>query len=790
MEVDNNQRVGLDKEVTRLCEENAYLKKILALTPGNVYWKDRQGRYLGCNNNMAKLVKLASPEEVVGKSDLELIGARGATVFTKVDREVMECNEERFLEEYGNDVNGEPATYLTRKIPLHDEEGNVIGVLGVSFDITERKKMEEELRISREDAKEEELLSLKEIIALLPGNIYWKDRKGVYQGCNNNMASIYGLSSRHEVLGKIDEDVMGAELAAPVYQLDNEVMDNDMEVSREEVGYDVNKDPAIYLTRKIPLHNRAGKVIGLLGLSFDITERKRMEEELLYAKEKAEAANRAKTEFLAVASHELRIPLTGILGLANFLNEGNLSTKEEKEYIKLILESGKHLLAIINDVLDFAKLEAEKFELAPTSLNLKELIEEVVAMLTAPAKNKGLDLLVSYESDIPHTIQGDSRALRQMLVNLVGNAIKFTQHGHVAIKVHNLERSHYTVRLQLIVEDTGIGIPADKLETIFERFEQVDSSYTRKQGGTGLGLSITKKLVELMGGNIYVTSELGKGSAFHITIEFHLQDQEAIELPWESYAAKVRVLVIDDTPRGAVICKHIGCSNCETISGDKALHTIMSAQQLGEPYDVVIVDQQLRTNEPVELLRAIRVQKNLQKPMPLLLVSSGSLKEKHIANAEGFFDVVVKPVQPIAFQTILTSAWERWIELSEKKKPLALKILLVEDDKVVQLVHKRMLTSFGCDVIIAKNGKEALEMWADGHDVIFVDVGLPDISGFEVIKNIRQQENGPHKIPIIALTGYTGESEKQACLEAGANEVATKPIEPQDLQDILSRYGT
>lgn len=500
----------------------AYLEKIIALMPGNVYWKDRSGKYLGCNQNNAATVGVASPADVIGKTLHELADRKYADPVVQVDNDIMAKDQERTLEEQAYDAAGNPAIYLTRKVPLHDDDGNVVGLVGISFDITERKQLEEEHKIALEHSKNEEIFSLRNIIALMPGSVYWKDREGRLLGCNNNMAKMMQLNSPEEVYGKDDIELIGPELAVRIREIDNEVMSKDKPYWVEEKGENEMGEPAVYWTQKIPLHNREGKVVGLLGLSMDITDRKKMEEDLRAEKEKAEAANRAKTQFLSVASHELRTPLSGILGMARFLQEGSLTPEEEKEYIESIVDAANYQLSIVNSILDFSKLEAGKFSLNPAPLDLKILVEEVAGMLIAPAKNKNLDLLVDYEVTAPHNIIGDRCALRQVLTNLVGNAIKFTEQGHVVIKVRCSQQTARIAQFEIIVEDTGVGIAADKHDAIFEKFHQISDAYIRdsSRAGTGLGLSIVKKLVELMNGEIRVESELGKGSIFYCTLEF------------------------------------------------------------------------------------------------------------------------------------------------------------------------------------------------------------------------------------------------------------------------------
>jgi two-component system, OmpR family, aerobic respiration control sensor histidine kinase ArcB len=657
-----------DQKILALETEIAALKKILALMPGNMYWKDRSGKYLGCNQNTADLLKLNSPEDIIGKTLLELDDAKYAVPIHHYDEQLMANNKQDIQEERTCNPAGVPVIYLSHKTPLHDEQGNVIGLVGVSIDITEQKKIEEELRKLQEKNKDEEIFSLKKIITLMPDNIYWKDRRGKYLGCNDNMAAILKLNAPNEIEGKTLYDMLDKSYADAITKIDEEIMSSNKELTIEENGIDSYGNPAVYFTRKHPLRNQAGDVIGLIGISFNITERKKMEEELRMAKEKAEISNRAKTQFISVASHELRIPLSGILGMANFLHEGGLTPEEEKEYVENILDAAKYQLSIVNSILDFAKLEADKFEIASAPVNLKELLEETAAMLTAPAKNKGLALWVVYDPDVPYQILSDSRVLRQIFSNLINNAIKFTEEGHIAVRVHCLKQTASSIQLEIAVEDTGIGIPADKLDHVFERFSQIADAYVRddSRSGTGLGLSIVKKWIEMMGGNIQVKSELGKGSTFSCTFEFLLQANATQDIPWALYSSNIRILIIDDTLRGDIICKHAGTKNCEVAAGNKALDTFFTAQQIRQPFDIIIIDGQLRSAVPETLLKTM-LEKSKRKPLSILLVPDGSLKEKNTAIQQGFFATIVKPVQPIAFQTALTSLWEQWVELKQNK---------------------------------------------------------------------------------------------------------------------------
>lgn len=383
--------------------------------------------------------------------------------------------------------------------------------------------------------------------------------------------------------------------------------------------------------------------------------------ELQHTKVRLEAANHAKSEFLAVISHEFRIPLTSILGMAKLLSMENLSKEKQQEYVQHISTAGMHLLTLVNDMLDFAKLEAGKFELSVTSIDLNALIEETCTMLTPLSKAKNLELLVNIDESVPHLILGDKRALKQIIINLVGNAIKFTELGYISLQIDCLEKTNKSAKLMISVSDTGIGIPKDKQQMIFDHFSQVDSSHSRHHGGTGLGLTITKSLVELMNGTISITSQETKGSTFRCDIEFPLLSQFNLTSPWMPYQSNVRILIVDDTRRGEVIRKQISPSNSQVVTGHEAFDSLLASYQLADPYDIVLIDQKLVGKDAFDLAENICKYTKF-KPMLILLADDGLSSTKKLAKMTGFFESIVKPIHPLALQVTLTAAWERWIE--------------------------------------------------------------------------------------------------------------------------------
>ncbi len=512
---------------------------------------------------------------------------------------------------------------------------------------------------------------LNNIINNIPHFVFWKDVNSVFLGCNQKFTDLIGFVSPQDIIGKTDYDMPWKKEQSDAYREDDkQVMESRVgKLNYEERQRQKDGSEIIVLVSKVPMFDKNGKVTGILGIYTDITDRKSAEEELKEAKERAEVANKAKSEFLAVVSHELRIPLTGILGMAQLLSGDNLQP-EQHEQITDILKAGDHLLSVVTDILDFAKLEAGKFELQVAPLDLRKLIEDVATMLAHSVKAKGLELMISYAEDAPYRVLGDARALRQILLNLVGNALKFTTQGHIWIKVECAKQTITEATLILQVEDTGIGIPENKQQMIFDRFSQVDASRSRRYSGTGIGLTITKSYIELMCGSIKVQSQPSKGATFSCTLPFLLQDSPRFVSPWEAYKSEVRILIVDDTLHGEVMARHIASALCEVSGSENALNVIRAAQQRKEPFDVIVINQQLEKSDPVTLAKTIQQQPKLLQPVLVLVTSNKTLPQQHAAQANGFFACFARPTHPTELLTSLTATWEKWQESREQaQKP-------------------------------------------------------------------------------------------------------------------------
>ena len=537
-----------------------------------------------------------------------------------------------------------------------------------------------------------------------------------------------------------------------------------------------------------PLRDKRGKIVGAIETLQDITERKLAEIALTEAKQVAESAANTKAEFLANMSHEIRTPMNAVIGLAHLLLKSELSAKQ-RDFVARIHNAGQMLLGLINDILDFSKIEAGRMQLEATEFVLDEVLDNVASVLLHRAQEKGLALQYLVEPEVPPRLVGDPLRLAQILINLIGNALKFTANGSVTVFVRRVPCDSCSVMLELDVQDTGIGLSQEQQQNLFQAFTQADTSITRKYGGTGLGLTICKRLSQLMDGDIWVTSQPGVGSTFTFAVKLGLGSEHEVG----PRAAMSRALVVDDSPLSRAILIRLFEKNGYTAvpaeSGAQALQLLAEARVA--PFKFVTIDLNMPGMDGLELAESIRSQTLL--PPKLVMVTAADTALLEGDRRLGCFDVVInKPVTATQIGKLVAESHQNSPSAlpTHAARLAGLRVLLVDDMPTNQLIACEILESFGITVDTADNGARALKKLleeANIYDIVLMDVQMPEMDGLEATRRLRASKRVPD-LPIIAMTAHALDSERQRCLAAGMNDFLTKPIDPELLQHMLSRW--
>jgi two-component system, sensor histidine kinase and response regulator len=693
-------------------------------------------------------------------------------------------------------------------LPLMDEHGNAVGRITVLRDITEQSQAERALRDSEEKYRLLVDRMQDGVVVTVEGEI---------QYCNEAFSRILGYEYAAELIGVRFEELVAPEDLWMVNDRDRRRVRGESVPNQYEFRI-LRKDSGsrVYVSMSVGLTSYHQKV-AMLATVKDFTERKKVEEELLRAKLLAEHANSAKSEFLANMSHEIRTPMNGIMGMTQLALDTDL-TGEQREYLGMVRSSAEALLTVINDILDFSKIEAGRLDLDVRPFNLRECVDEAVKSFGLRAHQKGLELTCNIDPVLPEAIVGDPIRLRQILINLIGNAVKFTERGEVAVSVSAFTAAGSdtpagtqemecddSLLLHFVVRDTGIGIPEEKLTLIFDPFTQADGSTTRRFGGTGLGLSITKQLVQLMDGDVWVESGEGKGSAFQFTASFGIEDlPQKNSRPEKELLDGKRILVVGDHPTNRHVLEEIITSwnmfFTSVDSGAGALQEMRRSALAGNPYDVVLLDGPLPQVHGCDIAELIHHDPILKGVAVVVLTSTDVTGVHKHSTCSGVSASLRKPVGQSDLLDILIEVLHDPDnqEPEEQKTEAAyltqkrLRILLIEDNVINQRLTLKILEKHGHQPLLARNGREGIEMFRqEDVDLILMDVQMPLMDGLEATREIRRIEkksehrDGRSQVPIIGLTAHSMKGDRERCLEAGMDNYVTKPVQASVLLRLI-----
>jgi two-component system sensor histidine kinase/response regulator len=649
---------------------------------------------------------------------------------------------------------------------------------------------------------------LQSLVENVPVSIHRKDAAGRFIFANKRFGE-YKRRSLDEIIGKTNFDLDPPGLAERYQAIDRALMETRQPFETEECTINSDNKKSWVRIIKVAVVDKSGQVVGTQGLLWDITSRKNEEEALTLAKEAAESATRAKSEFLANMSHEIRTPMNGVIGMAGLL----LSTKldsEQREFAEAIRTSADTLLTVINDILDFSKIEAGKLAFEHVDFDLVETVEATFDILAEVAAKKGIELTGGVALDVPTRLRGDPGRLRQILTNLIGNAVKFTEKGEVVVRVRKESETDRTVGLRFSVQDTGIGISAEAQSRLFEAFSQADGSTTRRYGGTGLGLAIAKQLVTIMHGQIGVQSEPGNGSTFWFTTRLEKQpiDGKALELRGCG-SLDLRILVVDDNATNRqILCHYITAWKMQpnsAASGQEALRALRAAAAGGKPYDVALLDVQMPEMDGLSLARAIKGDPLIAGIRLIVLTSIGQALSAEELHEIGIESYLFKPIKQSRLLDCLASgsgnaAIARASQTESPEDGLQVdkpRILLAEDNRVNQMVAIGQLRSLGYSPDAVVDGLEVLEaLQRVPYDIILMDCQMPVMDGYQATRTIREREQRLDQpccwkspVRIIAMTANAMEGDREACLAAGMDDFISKPVRISELQVALERWS-
>ncbi len=760
--------------------------------PLSLLIKDVEGRRIFVNRTYLDLHG-RSRDEVLGKTDFDLFSEELARKFSADDDIILRTGQVLHDTEEHQTPEGQRRWIERIKGPLRDADGNIVGVQVLFWDVTDRQHTQHAL--------EQEQNMLNSLIENIPDSIYFKDRESKFLRISRAQADKFGLGDPSKAIGKSDADIFTSEHAEQALKDEQQILRTGRpiigQVERETWP---DREDTWVSTTKLPLRDKSGRIIGTFGISRDITELKRMQDELRDARDAADAASRAKSDFLANMSHEIRTPMNAIIGMTELLLDTKL-TETQRDYLTMVQESGESLLDLLNDILDFSKIEAGRLELDCAPFDVRNRIGDTMKTLALRAHSKGLELAFAIDSDVPQVLMGDALRLRQIVVNLVGNAIKFTDSGEVVLRVTCQSQTESETTLLVSVRDTGIGIPLEKQERIFEEFQQADTSTTRTHGGTGLGLAISGRLVNMMGGEIWVDSEPGKGSTFCFTVRFDVSDVTPTSSPRRAMVVNdTPVLIVDDNATNRRILFDMltnwGMKPALASGGREAFFRLKEAAAAHRPFQILLLDVNMPEVDGFELASWIRDDRTLAGTVLIMLTSAGRPGDIERRARLDIAAHLLKPIKQSELFDAIVSALGVSVPDDESESGTAaagprfdsLRVLLAEDNPVNQKLAIGVLQKLGCEVTVADNGRQAVAKWESAEfDVVLMDVQMPELDGFEATAAIRQRERTTgRKTTIIAMTAHAMSGDRERCLASGMDDYLAKPVRFRQLSAKLA----
>ncbi|HVU23913.1 MAG TPA: response regulator [Opitutus sp.] len=774
-------------DLRRAESESRKLAMVASHTAGAVILADAEWRIEWVNDGFTRLFGYKL-DEVVGRQPSSFLAGPGTNATTLQEIRDAELAGQPFKGEILNYTKTGAARWTELEVqPVQDGNGMMTGYMSLALDVTERRQAQLELTRREEQ--------LRFILNALPIGVSWTSAESGREYWFNDGA--YRISGLARAVGNQADAFRAITVPEDLKQEDAEylrLLYGEIDRFALEKRLQGADGQLVWVALTVQVYRgKGGQIEQEVATIVDVTERKRQADELREAKDTAERANRAKSEFLATMSHEIRTPMNGVIGMTSLLLDTPL-TPLQREYTETIRQSGESLLTIINDILDFSKIESGRLELEHEPFELRACVESALDLLAPRVAEKGLDLLYEIADGVPGEVRGDATRLRQILVNLIGNAVKFTEKGEVVVSLRAQPRADGRVELDFAVTDSGIGIPPDGLQRLFQSFSQVDASTTRKFGGTGLGLAISRRLAQLMGGEMAVESTVGAGSTFRFNVA--VAAVASHPRPFVA-AAKPRVkgkrlLVVDDNATSRRILLTLadgwGVEARAAASGAEALDWL----QDGQTFDAAILDMQMPEMDGVMLARAIRE----ISPMPLVLLSS--IGRREALDERGLFAVRLnKPVKPSLILDALAGVLgdqppvEPAVEEAAAANAAARTecVLLAEDNRVNQKVASMMLQKLGYRTDVVADGREALEAMArQRYDLVLMDVQMPEMDGFEAARAaVARWPESKDRPWIIALTANAMQGDREACIAAGMDDYVSKPIRPDELAAAIDR---